>query len=137
MNAPAMTTPPATTYPPWRRCKKAPLALFARACPAWVRPAWARTRDAAIAAPTDAFAADAACAGRWAGAVEASRLEKRGGDAADYRDAEDPSEQAGGVVDRRARAGLGLRDRPHDGLGRRSAGREPGLHPSAPVERTG
>src|SRR6266567_1990948 len=75
MIAPAMTTPPATTHPPCRLCKKAPLALFARACPAWVRPAWARTRDAAIAAPTDAFAADAACAGRWAGAVEASRLE--------------------------------------------------------------
>src|SRR6266516_4621442 len=75
MIAPAVTTPPATTQPPWRLCRKAPLALLARACPAWVRPAWARTCDAAIAAPTDAFAADAACAGRWAGAVEASRLE--------------------------------------------------------------
>lgn len=75
MIAPARATLPATTQPPARLCRNAPLALFAKACPAWVRPALLRMCDAMKAAPTDAFAADAACAGRWAGAVEASRFE--------------------------------------------------------------
>ena len=121
MIAPAMTTAPATTQPPWRLCKKALLAPFARACPVRVRPALARTCDAAIAAPTDASPRMRLCRKiGLGGGGEPARVEK-GGDAADHRHAEGSSEQAGGVVNCRAHAGLGLGDRRHDRLGSRRA----------------
>ena len=75
------------------------------------------------AAPTDAWAVRATRPGRPAGSALASRLA--------YSDAYTlpitatprvPPEQPRGVVDRRADAGLGLRDDAHDRLGRGRAG---------------
>ena len=112
-------TPAATrqaALKPWKKALEA-AAWTAFASAGW--PLWLVWLASSSARPTESWAVRASCGVSAAGSLSLSRLVvERRVDAADHGDAEGASEQAGGVVDGGADAGLGLRHDPHDRFGR-------------------